>query len=91
MKQIFCTLFVLLAFSTVSQNLQPGFNKSEYRELVLAFSRWNDSSGYHGIPESKVYKTIYRDQHSRNQGFCFELDGQFSCGDDSGKRTAQTR
>lgn len=72
MKQIFCAVFVLVALSSVCQNLQPGFNKSEYRELVLAFSRWNDSAGYHGIPESKIYKNIYR---AKERGLlnCWEM------------------
>jgi hypothetical protein len=44
----------IAGLSSVSQNLQPGFNKSEYRELVLAFRVGMTVVGYHGIPESNL-------------------------------------
>lgn len=60
MKQLFLLLTLSFAFSSFGQHLKPGFDKREYSELVLAFSRWSDSIGYKGIPESTDYKPVYR-------------------------------
>lgn len=55
-----------------AQNLKPGFDKKEYTELIYAFSRWQDSTCFKDIPESKKYKTVYR---AKENGLanCWEL------------------
>lgn len=60
MKQIICFFALSFIIPAIAQNLKPGFDKSEYTELLLAFSRWNDSTGYKDIPQTKAYNTIYR-------------------------------
>jgi hypothetical protein len=60
MKKIIYLIVLCVANTSFAQNLKPGFDKKEYIELIQAFSRWQDSTGYGDIPESKKYKTIYR-------------------------------
>lgn len=60
MKKFTFLLALLLTLPTFAQKLKPGFDKTEYTELLKAFSRWGDSVFYKGIPESKIYKTKYR-------------------------------
>lgn len=63
MNKLFALLFLTIAtpfFAQVNKPLQPGFDKEEYKQLLRAFSCWGDSTIYKGIPESTVYKTIYR-------------------------------
>lgn len=66
MKKHFALLFLTAALTVSAQYqgkiLKPGFEKEEYRQLMRAFSCWGDSTIYKGIPESTVYKTIYRSE-----------------------------
>jgi hypothetical protein len=59
MKQIFCTLFVLLALSRFPRTFSLALIN-----LNIANSSWRFRVGMTvvdiGIPESKIYKTIYR-------------------------------
>jgi len=50
MKRFLLFLTILFFFSSIAQNLKPGFDKKEYSELLMAFSRWSDSNGYKDIP-----------------------------------------
>lgn len=65
--------FLLLAllfssFITSAQELKPGFDKKEYVQLLLAYSRWGDSAFYKNIPESKIYKKKNRKYRSEEVG-----------------------
>ena len=65
MKRILFFVFVLISCTASSQQLSPGFDKKEYLQLLLAYSRWGDSTFYKSIPESKTYKkknTKYRSE-----------------------------
>ncbi|WP_347068836.1 lipase family protein [Flavobacterium sp. WV_118_3] len=63
MKRILYILLGILAgHSLFAQKLQPGFDKSEYTELLYAYSRWSDSTHYKGIPESSRFKRTYRSE-----------------------------
>lgn len=56
-------LFFLLLFNIPSgncQQLQPGFDKEEYLELLKAYSRWGDTAFYEGIPASEKFRQVYR-------------------------------
>lgn len=72
MKYLFLSFAFLCMLSASAQRLKPGFDKKEYAELVYAFSRWNDSTGFKDIPETKRYKTTYRAQE-RGLMNCWEL------------------
>lgn len=64
MKKLFALLFLIAALTVSAQYsskiLKPGFEKEEYKQLMRAFSCWGDSTIYKGIPESTIYRTIYR-------------------------------
>jgi hypothetical protein len=49
-KHLYLT-FTLVSFTSYAQNLQPGFEKREYTELLKVFSRWGDLTFYQGIQE----------------------------------------
>lgn len=57
---LFCCLFPLGICAQLHQPLRAGFDKEEYKQLMRAFSCWGDSTIYKGIPESTLYKTVYR-------------------------------
>ncbi len=63
MRIKFLTAFFACTFlcttGSYSQVLQPGFDKAEFVELLKVFSRWGDSTFYHGIPESGEYRRVY--------------------------------
>ena len=72
MKSLVFSLALLCAIPSFAQRLKPGFDKKEYAELLYAFSRWTDSTGFKDIPETKQYKTIYRAEE-RGLLNCWEL------------------
>ncbi|HEX9981205.1 MAG TPA: lipase family protein [Flavobacterium sp.] len=56
MRSIICFACLLACFTFQGQSLKPGFDKTEYIQLLRAFTRWGDSTYYAKITESKVYK-----------------------------------
>lgn len=57
----FCLLLLtVLSLNASAQKLEAGFDKSEYIELLKAYSRWGDSIFYEGIPASERFKPAYR-------------------------------
>ncbi len=51
----------LLPVLALAQNLKPGFDKSEYRELLLISARSTTDTGYyHGFPEPKHFSMVYQ-------------------------------
>ncbi|QNF31508.1 lipase family protein [Adhaeribacter swui] len=57
------SLFIItfcFGYFAQGQNLQPGFDKQEYLELLKIYSRWGDSSFYTGIEQSETYARAYR-------------------------------
>lgn len=59
-KPVLLVLISWLPFVSVAQGLQPGFNKTEYIELIKAYSRWGDSVFYRGIDASTRFSRVYR-------------------------------
>lgn len=63
MRLILSFLIGIFSCTTVSaQQLQPGFDQSEYTELLKAYSRWSDSTHYKSIPESTRFIRTYRSE-----------------------------
>lgn len=63
MKRIVYLLIGILTFGSLSaQKLKPGFDKSEYTELLHAYSRWGDSIQYKDITESSRFIRTYRSE-----------------------------
>ncbi len=69
MIRLLTLLLLFPVFTTSAQDLQPGFDKNEYIQLLQAYSRWGDSSFYNKIPESKMYKKKNRKYRSEEIGF----------------------
>ncbi len=67
MRKILGLLILLLSINSTAQ-LKPGFDKKEYLQLLLAYSRWGDSTFYNTIPESKTYKKKNRKYRSEQVG-----------------------
>ena len=59
-KIVLLVLTCIIHFTSLSQNLKAGFDKTEYIELLKAYSRWGDSNFYAGIEKSKKFKQVYR-------------------------------
>lgn len=63
MKNVLTILLTLAGWASsfsFAQNLEAGFDKAEYTELLKAYSRWGDSVFYQGIDESTRFRKIYR-------------------------------
>lgn len=72
-------LLLLSALSGFSQNLKPGFDKQEYKELFIKYCGWSeDSTLTKGIPESKIWKSLYRSKEVGllNRWELYENDAQ---------------
>lgn len=68
LKLIYLTFFVLLFFPVIlsAQHLKPGFDKAEYKELMLISARsTSDSAYYNTFPEPQHFKMVY---HSHEMG-----------------------
>lgn len=68
LKLIYLTFFVLLFFPVFlsAQHLKPGFDKAEYKELMLISARsTSDSAYYNTFPEPQHFKMVY---HSHEMG-----------------------
>src|SRR5690606_12006771 len=63
-KQVLFTLLLIgVANVALSQQLKPGFQKSEFKELMLISARTTaDSAYYHKFPEPTRFKMIYQSQ-----------------------------
>ncbi|SDK13467.1 lipase family protein [Flavobacterium noncentrifugens] len=72
MNRLYLLSLLMLSFSLPAQHLKPGFDKREYAQLLMAFSRWNDSTGYKGIPQSTDYRPVYRAK-VRGLANCWEM------------------
>lgn len=59
-KPVLLVLISWLSCNTFAQHLKPGFDKTEYVELIKAYSRWGDSVFYKGIDASIRFKQVYR-------------------------------
>lgn len=86
-KYVLCSLMVINAILLFSQNLKPGFNKEEYRELMLISARTAtiDSNYVRKTADPQDFKMIYR---SEPMG----LDNQWDLWvDDAGKAAISIR
>lgn len=57
---ILLTLICCVCSFSFGQQLQAGFDKAEYIELLKAYSRWGDSTFYGDIEASTKFHRIYR-------------------------------
>ena len=67
-KPIYLSFFTLLLFPALlsAQHLKPGFDKAEYKELMLISARsTTDSAYYNTFPEPQHFKIVY---HSPEMG-----------------------
>lgn len=61
LKTTFSLLFLLLVLAAVSQNLQPGFSKAEYAELMKVSARSSASPSYfEKLPAPQHFKMLYQ-------------------------------
>lgn len=62
-RQVVMTgIAIFFSFASFCQNLKPGFDKEEYRQLMFISARTGalDSGYYSGIPEPSTFKKVYR-------------------------------
>ena len=60
---VFLCLFSLINFTVFGQKLLPGFDKEEYKELMLISTRTTALQSYYkDFPEPNSYKMIYQSQ-----------------------------
>lgn len=61
MKQLISIFIFCCPFIAFSQILQPGFDKNEYRELMLISARTTADTGYYkGFPDPATFNMIYQ-------------------------------
>ncbi|MBK7428576.1 MAG: META domain-containing protein [Saprospiraceae bacterium] len=57
----FCLLILLISgFSAKAQRLEPGFDPSEYTEMMRISARFGDSSYYSQVPAPAIFRPVYR-------------------------------
>lgn len=62
MKKHFLLFFLLISINGFGQQLKPGFDKDEYRELMFISAKTSalDSNYYNSFPFPQHYKMLYR-------------------------------